>query len=213
MGIAIHYNGRLEDRARLEELLDAARFFCAEQRWGYLDVDEPIVGQVEWTAESGESDGQLSPIDDECTGISITVHPRSEPLRLTFNRAGELAYYLPLDDKSTYWEIKSFSTQLQAAGFAAHIAVCELLRLIQQDYMPGLNVNDEANYFETGDSMRLAGSIQDAETETAPLNIEAENSAEDATLGQQFPDEAEPVPSQGQQRQTPRFKKKHKTAR
>lgn len=183
MNLAIHYNGKLENRARLEEMLDEARYFCAEQRWSYLDIEESIKGQVERLAESPQAETErgagvetpalLFPIDDTLTGISITVHPASEPLRLTFNRAGELAYYIPLNDGDVYWEIKSFSTGTQS-GFETHIAVCELLRLLRDRYMPGLNVYDEANYFETGDAMRLASSIEEAETD-ADLPVEVEN--------------------------------------
>src|SRR4029079_9980615 len=104
-------------------------------------------GQVERAAGASEAETETHsgtkagadtfPIDDTLTGISITVHPAAEPLRLTFNRAGELVYYIPLDDRGTYWEIKSFSTQVRSAGFDTHIAVCELLHLLQRDYMPG----------------------------------------------------------------------------
>lgn len=183
MSSTIHYNGKLENRARLEEMLDEARYFCAEQRWGYLDIEESIIGHVERVADAATAtDGdkaptQLATIDDTLTGITITVHPASEPLRLTFNSAGELAYYIPLDDRETYWEIKSFSIQINS-GFETHIAVCELLHLLQAKYMPGLNVYDEANYFESGDSMRLAGSLDEDETETDPT-LALENSVQE----------------------------------
>src|SRR6476659_6313460 len=100
MGITIHYNGTLDDRARLPELLDAARLYCAEQRWLYRDVDERIVGHVERVGEISnagkplatiDSITQTVPIDDTLVGILITIHRESQPVWLTFNQANELA--------------------------------------------------------------------------------------------------------------------------
>lgn len=175
MDVTIHYNGKLENRARLAELLDAARLYCAEQRWACRDVDERIVGQVErvmranfGTVENDEArdemDLELEPIDDSLQGLVITPHIKSEPIWLTFNQAGELAFYMPLDDRGTFWEIKALFTRTQSAGMATHIAVCDLLRFIRDEYMPGLNVYDEANYFESGDANNLGRALDLAET-------------------------------------------------
>ncbi len=151
MSNAIHYNGKLETRARLADLLDAARTFCAEQRWGWLDVDDRIAGTVERT--DGEK-SDISPIDTTLEGILISVHPQADPVWLTFNDANELAYYLPLDEER-YWEIKSFTTGTRFKSMEQHIAVCELLRAIHDEYMPGLNVYDEDGYYESGELNQL----------------------------------------------------------
>ena len=172
MGVTIHYNGTM-DRARLAEMLDAARLYCAEQRWMYRDVDERIIGHVERVVESRETkieiesfEGtqvkavtKLFPIDDTLHGILITVHPKAEPVWLTFNEAGELAYYMPLNDLGEYWEMKALFTKTQFAGTETHIAVCDFLHYLQDNYFPGLNVYDEANYFETGNTARADQTI------------------------------------------------------
>jgi len=161
---AIHYNGKLENRARLADLLDAARTFCADQRWGYLDVDERIIGIVE------RSDGDASetvPIDATMLGILITVDSQADPVCLTFNDANELAYYTPLGENE-YWEIKSFTTGTRFKSVEQHVAVCELLHEIHDDYMPGLNVYDEGGYYESGDASQLESSSDEFSEEIDP---------------------------------------------
>ncbi len=190
MGVTIHYNGKLNDRARLAELLDAARLYCAEQRWAYREVDERIIGRVERTVdfnaaedptadtrlvERDEAETQAAPIDDFLQGILIFPHPKAEPLALTFNQAGELAYYMPLDDLGTYWEIKSLFTKTQFAGLETHSAVCEFLHFLQDQYMPDLHVYDEANYFESGDAARAAQSLDTLDTAMDELQTALED--------------------------------------
>lgn len=170
MGITIHYKGKLDDRARLAEMVDAARLYCAEQRWAVLDVDERIIGKIERVVEARETkieiegiEGtdvetvtRLFPIDDTLHGILITIDPESEPVWLTFNEAGEMVYYMALNDAGEYWENKSLFTKTQFAGVDAHVAVCEFLHWLHDHYMPGLKVYDEGGYFESGDVDQLA---------------------------------------------------------
>ncbi|MBI4670969.1 MAG: hypothetical protein HY741_04800 [Chloroflexi bacterium] len=170
MGITIHYNGKLDDRARFAEMLDAARLYCAEQRWHALEVDERIIGHVERIVETRETTIEIEgvegtevesftqsfPIDDTMRGLLITVHPKSEPVWLTFNEAGEMVYYMAMNDVGEYWENKSLFTKTHFAGVQTHIAVCEFLHWLQNNYMPGLSVYDEGDYFESGDEQKLA---------------------------------------------------------
>jgi hypothetical protein len=175
MGITIHYNGTLDDRARLTELLDATRLYCAEQRWHALQVEERILGQVERVVKRIERDGEwgsteietksaLFPIDDTMRGFLITVHPKAEPLRLTFNESGEMVYYMALNDAGEYWENKLLSTQTQFAGVDTHVAVCEFLHWLQENYLSALQVYDEGGYYESGDANQLARAFDTLDT-------------------------------------------------
>lgn len=184
MGITIHYTGKLEDRARLAELLDAARLYCAEQRWHALEIEERVIGRVERLIDANGTRAQVddteimiisrdaaitewSPIDDTLRGFIITVHPESEPVWLTFNEAGEMVFYMPLNDPGEYWENRRLFTKTQFAGLETHAAVCEFLHWLKENYIPKLDVYDEANYFETGDAVRAA---QAFDTLTAAIN-------------------------------------------
>ncbi len=170
MGITIHYRGKLDDRARFAEMIDAARLYCAEQRWHALEVDERIIGHVERIVETHEtpieiegvqgaeveSFTQAFPIDDTMRGLIINAHRKSEPMWLTFNEAGEMVHYMALNDVGEYWESKTLFTKTHFAGVETHIAVCEFLHWLQDNYMPGLTVYDEGGYFESGDEQKLA---------------------------------------------------------
>jgi hypothetical protein len=186
MGITIHYSGTLDDRARLAELLDAARLYCAEQRWHALQVEERIIGQVERTVKRIERDDEgggteiettsaLFPIDDTLRGFLITVHPKAEPLWLTFNASGEMVYYMALNDAGEYWENKSLFTKTQFAGVETHIAVCEFLHWLQEHYMSALQVYDESGYYESGDVNQLTRAFDTLDTAMDQLQAALEN--------------------------------------
>jgi len=171
MGITIHYSGKLANLRALPELLITARYFCFQRGWEYSEVDERVIGEVErwtttdvrneelsddetdWTDTTVET--SIHPLDDVQRGIVIDPHPESEAVSLVFNQAGELCYYLPTVEKNQYWESKRLFTKTQFAPLETHIAICELLHLIQARHFPELRVNDEGEYFETGDRARL----------------------------------------------------------
>lgn len=196
MGITIHYTGSVE-RARLNEMLDAARFYCAEQRWHALDVDERISGQIERMAEQVEtavkhrgaegveveSTTRLFPIDDTLSGLLVTFHPAGEPVRLTFNQAGEMVYYSALNDMGEYLEYKSLFTTTQTAGTDAHIALCEFLHWLNDMYMPDLHVYDEGGYYESGDVRALAGAFYAPYAEAEQPRASFENVDQDNRQG------------------------------
>lgn len=172
MPVTIHYNGKLDNRARLAELLDAARLYCAEQRWMYRDVEESIVGHVERlnVGSARDAHGEIirAPIDDALEGILIIPNSRTDPLWFTFNNAGYLVAYLPLNEPDEFWERASLSVDTQAAGLETHIALCEFLQTMRDQFMPGLNVYDEANYFESGDIARAERAMDNSGTSGEP---------------------------------------------
>jgi hypothetical protein len=77
---------------------------------------------------------------------------------------------MPLGE-TEYWEIRPLFINARAAGLETHIAVCEFLHFIQDNFMPGLNVYDETNYFETADVLR-AETILDSDTTAQDGEVE-----------------------------------------
>lgn len=215
MGITIHYTGGIE-RARLDEMLDAARLYCAEQRWHALDIDECISGQVERRVEppgttgeiqdsqgaQGEGNLHLVPIDDTLCGLLVTIHPGSEPLRLTFNRAGEMVYYLALNEAGEYWEYKSLAMTTQWVGADKHIALCEFLHWLNDTYMPDLHVYDESGFYESADYGILARALDAPDAASEQLSTAFESmDVNDLPAGTEAPtDETEfPAPPRAMQ--------------
>jgi len=158
MGITIHYSGKLDDPRVLPDLLTAARHFCFQRKWKYIDVDDRILGTVErWIPSDDEQvRTKESPIDNTMRGIIIQPHPESESVFLTFNQDGELCFYMPEPEPGHFWENKLLFTKTQFAPLDVHISICELLRLVRDKYFPSLRVVDEGEYWDTRDPARLA---------------------------------------------------------
>lgn len=158
MGITIHYSGKLDDPRVLPDLLTAARHFCFQRKWKYIDVDDRILGTVErWIPSDDEQvHTKESPIDDTPRGIIAQPHLESESVFLTFNQQGELCFYMPEPEPGHYWENKLLFTKTQFAPLDVHISICELLQLVRDRYFPSLRVVDEGEYWETRDPARLA---------------------------------------------------------
>ena len=66
MGVTIHYSGKLDESRVLPDLLRAARYFCFQRKWRYIDVDDRILGTVErWIpSDDGQIRTKESPIND-----------------------------------------------------------------------------------------------------------------------------------------------------
>ncbi len=172
MGVTIHYRGTLDDPRGLPDLLIAVRLFCFKRGWKYIDVDDRIIGVVERWATTSVKNEELSnaemdwtdttvetqtvPIDDTLRGVIIQPHPDSESVWQTFNQHGEMCFYHGEETSGPYWEQRGGFTKTQFAPIETHIAVCELLHMVKDEYFPGLVVSDEGEYWETGDANRLA---------------------------------------------------------
>ncbi len=161
MGITIHYSGKLDDARVLPNLRLAATHFCFQRKWEYEEIDERIIGKVErWIpSDDEEIHTQIAPIDDTLRGLIIQPHAESESVWLTFNQYSELCFYMPLQKAGMYWENKLLFTKTQFAPLDIHIAICEMLHLIQDKYFPSLRVTDEGEYWETRDPDRLAQNL------------------------------------------------------
>lgn len=173
MGVTIHYSGRLDDPARLSELLLGVQHFCFKRGWAYREADERIIGQAERLVfnevdVSGQLDDgtpvdwkdvycdtEVFAVDEHIRGLSIDVHPDCETVHLSFNRQGLLKSYEP-QAPGYYTEQGYFFVKTQFAPVEVHIAICELLRFVKDNYMPGLKVRDEGGYWQTGDREKLA---------------------------------------------------------
>lgn len=146
MGITIHYEGTLDDPGILQDMLTAVRHFCFKCKWKYVDVDERIIGKLD----------DDTPVDDTLRGVIIQPHPNSEGIWLAFNQRGELCFYHGEEEPGRYRIQEGGFTKTQFAPIENHVAVCELLRMVKDNYFPGLQVWDEGEYWETGDVNRLA---------------------------------------------------------
>ncbi|HWA92595.1 MAG TPA: hypothetical protein VG889_21365 [Rhizomicrobium sp.] len=137
MGVTIHYAGRLKDEAAYDAAIAIARDFAQAQGWSCADIPEEVrhlermSEEEEWT------------YDGPTRGVELHPHPQCEPVRLEFDRELYLQNY----------------TKTQFAPIEVHIAVTGLLHALAPCFA-ALAVNDEAEYFDTGNRERLAQSIE-----------------------------------------------------
>src|SRR5512136_2097031 len=81
-------------------------------------------------------------------GLSIDPHPRCESLLMMFDERTAQIMQL-IDAGPTQSVVYSQSVKTQFAPPEIHVAICEVLHRLQNDYGRGLVVNDEGGYFDT----------------------------------------------------------------
>src|SRR6185437_486409 len=138
MGLSIHYSGYIQNRELINALIEEVKEICKTLEWHTHIFD-----------------------DDEIKGISFAPEG-SESVFLTFNHDGRTLSPLNILNKDIYDRIRvpkefifTISTKTQYAGEEAHIAIIKLLKHLAKKYLKDFTLNDEGNYWETGDEKIL----------------------------------------------------------
>lgn len=138
MGLSIHYTGYIQNKKLIAPLIEEVQDICKTLQWDIHIFD-----------------------DDEIKGISFAPE-RSEPAFLTFNHDGRTLSPLNILNKNIYDDIRvpkesifTTSTKTQYAGEEAHIAIIKLLKHLAKKYLKDFTLNDEGDYWETGDEKIL----------------------------------------------------------
>ena len=139
MGLSLHYHGSLGDPARLAEL----------------------VAELEDIAESMGWESHRITRDDgnpEFEGIILNTDDGTEPLPFLFDRndrlrtlADLICHQFKADPRCSYY----VSVKTQFGQIPTHLWICGLLRYLKSKYLPDLQVNDEGEYYETGNLSML----------------------------------------------------------
>lgn len=134
MGLSIHYSGYILQKEMPGSLIEEVNDICKTLNWDTHTFD-----------------------DDEIKGVSFAPE-KSEPVFLTFNKEGRTLSPINIVAKDMYDRadidkelIFSTSTKTQFAGADAHIAIIKLLKYLSKKYLKDFTLNDEGNYWETGD--------------------------------------------------------------
>ncbi|RMG86307.1 MAG: hypothetical protein D6714_04405, partial [Bacteroidetes bacterium] len=166
MGVTIHFRGRLNDKSQVHELMREVQDICDSMNWEYdlIDEDWSIKTnlQIRHFRETGlELSGHAG-----LKGIFFKPHPNCSIIPLTFNRAGILVDFLSLiagyedDEEDLPWVF----TKTQYAGPETHAAVINFLRYIKKKYISDLEVEDEGEYWTTGDISIVTNRIRKLES-------------------------------------------------
>lgn len=141
MGVTIHFEGRLRDRAAMENLLQFARQFASERGWVTDEINEPNV-TLSRVDENERDRDYVGPV----RGLKLIPDNDCEPIKLEFDN----------DLYVQEW------TKTQFAGAEMHLAVCDFLRRIEP-YFETFKVNDEAEYWDTRDIELLKKNLADCD--------------------------------------------------
>jgi len=132
MGITIHYKGQLSSEAAYQDLVGLVSSIAEAEGW----LTEPIAsGEVTLHGVRDEQDRDyIGPVK----GIVVYLHEDCDPVRLEFDRDLYLQEF----------------TKTQFAGVQVHLDVVKLLKAIQP-FFHNLDVEDEGEWWETGDTQIL----------------------------------------------------------
>ncbi|TXF87795.1 hypothetical protein FUA23_17195 [Neolewinella aurantiaca] len=152
MGLTLHHSGRLTSPEHVPELIHEVADICESAGWNYQIVDRVLHGVPE---------DYLRLIDEQATefraqGISFQVHEKAESTMLCFGPDGRtlspMALFRPdLTDWSDDMLAHYSFTKTQLAGAEGHIVLCRILKYLFGKYFSEVEVNDEGEYYHTGD--------------------------------------------------------------
>ena len=140
MGVTIHFEGKLRNRSSLDATVRAAATFARARGW----TATPILEEQARLARA--RDKKDWDYEGPTSGIELLPHTRSDPVRLEF-------------DRDLY--IQEF-TKTQFAGPTVHQEVVDLLRELAPHFET-LSVQDEGEYWETGDAVLLSTHIHNCD--------------------------------------------------
>lgn len=126
MSVSIHYRGGVAEPNRIRELRDYLIDFADQANWECLN----LTGQ------------------DESEILEIILYPpgHCEPVFFLFDTEGRLhPPYAYQDAENALW----CSVKTEYGPVEAHVQIVELLRQIQRQFIPQLEVSDEGRYWET----------------------------------------------------------------
>ena len=150
MGLTIHYNGKFNEKASLQEMIEEVKDIAEIYNWQYT------IYEKQFHAAFFDNDS----FNDEIYGISFTP-PESETVCLCFLSNGRMSgpahlkYFGNSADESEKKYLYTLSTKTQYAGSDIHKLIVHLLKYISKKYFKEFNVIDEGSYWETGDEKLL----------------------------------------------------------
>jgi hypothetical protein len=157
MGVTIHYRGKIDNLAKLPDLIGELTDIAEWMGWqtSRIDDDWPATPNPRLVHRNGRAtiEGELG-----LKGIVLRPGGECESLEFLFDQKGYLRSVMGMvmiADGSLRPEDALLSTKTRFAGAEVHIRIVGVLKYIAKKYISGLEVNDEGGYWETGDRTEL----------------------------------------------------------
>lgn len=162
MGVTIHYRGRLTDIQDINPLCNELAMVAEKMGWTFTRLDEdwskPAKATIEVTRRGSHIVGHLP-----LKGIQLTPHPKCEALQFYFDSDGSLCgpvSMVMISEGTLKPEDVWVSVKTQFAGPETHIWIVGLLKYLKEHYIMDLEVNDEGEYWETGNLETLTAKME-----------------------------------------------------
>lgn len=160
MGVTIFYRAQLKDEEKIRLMTVELQDIAESMQWPYHVFDEdwsqgPIIDSLDDPDGNPVHTMERPPLK----GILFQPHPDSESVYLLFDSAGRLNSMLQLGAGAQEMFDGWVFTKTQFAGAEAHAALVRLFRYLKDKYLPNLEVNDEGNYWHSGDFEELESRI------------------------------------------------------
>ena len=150
MGLSIHYSGRITDKQKLPLLIEELEEISKVHGWKYF------IYETEFPIGYYPDDEH----DENLYGISMNP-PECEPVAFSFASNGRLCGPMQFScwgnssDETELNYLYMNSTKTQYAGVEIHKMVIGLFRYVESHYLSDFKMNDEAQFWETGDENLL----------------------------------------------------------
>ena len=141
MGVTIHYRGQMADLSRIEDFEDRLIDFALE-----------FGGQAQvWRTWADDDPERL------VRGVILDLAPGQESTSLLISPEGWLIGLLEIQDaeEGRLPEPPWVSTKTQFGPVEGHVALVEMFAALKREFLPDLEVSDEAGYWETRDLAEL----------------------------------------------------------
>lgn len=155
MGVTIHYQGKIKNKALLPELVAEVKDIALSMEWKHHVYSQIFPPE---NTDDESYDGQLY-------GITFSP-PNCEPVWITFLSNGRmsgplfLAFRSDENPKGESEYLYNLFTKTQFAGVAIHKSVIELLRYLNgKGYFAEFRVIDEGEYWVTRDEALLEANL------------------------------------------------------
>lgn len=155
MGLSIHYNGTIKDRALLPQLAAEMKDICESLGWDYHYFDPGEEDTLEGI--------YFSPA--ECEPLFLTFTPEGRLLSPISQITRDMLLQNGLDPELIY----TISCKTQYAGMDVHIALIRLFRYLKEKYFSLFDMNDEGGYWETDERELLQQQFTRYETAMASM--------------------------------------------
>lgn len=144
MGLTIHYSGRFNPSASLEEMINEVTDIVSVYQWPVFVFERAFGLEVDSKGQENLFGLCFTPPGCETVWLCFLADYRmSGPAQLQFwgKRSG--------DYREDY--LYALSTKTQYAGMQVHILIVKLLKYVEKKYLLDFQVYDEGEYWETGD--------------------------------------------------------------